>query len=62
MISINSAVGSVAAAEVIHNALKEASNNFNAPIYTFAEDFALGPAYYLLSIGNRVHASKIYSL
>lgn len=55
-VSINSSHGSIAQAELIVKKLKSASDKFDCPIYTFAQDTALGPGYYILSAGNKVFA------
>ena len=56
--SVNSAGGSQVHADLIYNQLKKASDRFDAPVYTFAEDFAVGPGYYILSAGNKVFADN----
>jgi protease-4 len=38
------------------NYLRSFSEKHSCPIYTFAEDIALGPGYYILSAGNKVFA------
>lgn len=45
-------------ADLIYSQLKKASDRFDAPVYTFAEDFAVGPGYYVLSAGNKVFADN----
>jgi len=55
-ISINTYQGSYTQAELLVNYLHAFSEKHSCPIYTFAEDIALGPGYYILSSGNKVFA------
>lgn len=45
-------------ADLIYSHLKKASDRFDVPVYTFAEDFAIGPGYYVLTAGNKVFADN----
>lgn len=31
---------------------------YNLPLYTFAEDYALSSAFYLLSIGDKIYCNR----
>ncbi|CAG9329757.1 unnamed protein product [Blepharisma stoltei] len=55
-VSINTAHGSFGQAQQIVHMLKAASDKFDCPIYTFAQDIAAGPGYYILASGNKVFA------
>ena len=43
-------------ADIISNILKDAGTKLDVPVYTFAEDLAVGPGYYVLCTGNKVFA------
>ncbi|OMJ74685.1 hypothetical protein SteCoe_26326 [Stentor coeruleus] len=53
-ISVNTNQGTYGQAEEIVKTIKEYSSKFNCPVYTFAEDIAAGPGYYILASGNKV--------
>mmetsp|Transcript_22823 Transcript_22823/g.3748 ORF Transcript_22823/g.3748 Transcript_22823/m.3748 type:complete len:116 (-) Transcript_22823:385-732(-) len=55
-ISVNSSNGSLVHAELICKLLKNFQKRHDVALYTFAEDMALGPGYYILSTGNKVFA------
>lgn len=57
-VSINSSQGNYVQAEMIVKRLEENAKKFDCPIYTFAEDIATGPGYFILASGNRVFADN----
>ncbi|OMJ79212.1 hypothetical protein SteCoe_20813 [Stentor coeruleus] len=57
-VSINTSQGSYGQAEELSKAIHSFAHKFDCPVYTFAEDIAAGPGYYLLASGNRVFADS----
>lgn len=55
-ISINTNQGSYTEAELLSNSLQSFSEKYSCPIYTFAEDIAAGPGYFILSTGHKAFA------
>jgi len=55
-VQINSHSGTFGQVQSIVSLLDRTSRELDCPIYTFAEDFAVGPAYYVLCAGNKVFA------
>ncbi|CAG9330541.1 unnamed protein product [Blepharisma stoltei] len=55
-VSVNSCRGSFVQAEIISDTFKKFSLSKECPFYTFAEDYALGPGYCLLSSGHQAFA------
>jgi ClpP class serine protease len=55
-VSVNSSSGSYVQAEIITQLLKDAGSKLDVPVYTFAEDMAVGAGYYVLCTGNKVFA------
>jgi ClpP class serine protease len=53
-VSVNSAYGSYVQADLIYQTLHSAAENLDVPVYTFAEDVAVGPGYYILTAGHKV--------
>lgn len=53
------AVGSVTHAQILVEAFQQAATNLSAPLYTFVEDYALGPGFQLASAGTKVFASIV---
>mmetsp|Transcript_56124 Transcript_56124/g.64400 ORF Transcript_56124/g.64400 Transcript_56124/m.64400 type:complete len:361 (+) Transcript_56124:29-1111(+) len=60
-VSINAPYGSITQTKKLSDAFLQTSSDLEAPLYTFAEDFALECGYYLLSSGHKIYANP-YSL
>jgi ClpP class serine protease len=56
-LSINSVEGSIVSTESIIESLKSKSKSLQIPFYTFAQTYALGPAFILLSSGDKSFAN-----
>jgi len=57
-VSINSEGGSITQAKNINSIVQKFSRETSAPVFTFAEDFSLGPANIILTAGNKCFASQ----
>jgi ClpP class serine protease len=57
-VSINTWQGSYVQAEEMVKSLQNYSQKFSCPVYTFAEDAAIGPGYVLLTAGHKVFADN----
>lgn len=55
---MNTAHGTYSQAEEIIKLLHRFSDKYSCPVFTFAEDVAVGPGYLLLSAGHKVHADN----
>jgi signal peptide peptidase SppA len=55
---INSPGGSPVQSELIHNKIRQLSEDKNVPVYTFAEDVAASGGYWILSSGDEIYASR----
>ena len=55
---MNTAHGTYSQAEEIIKSLHRFSDKYSCPVFTFAEDVAVGPGYLLLSAGHKVHADN----
>jgi ClpP class serine protease len=57
-VSVNTSEGTYSQAEEIIKSLRRFSEKYSCPVYTFAEDVAVGPGYLLLSAGHKVFADN----
>ncbi|CAD8154933.1 unnamed protein product [Paramecium pentaurelia] len=55
---INSTGGSLAHAHIIQRKFDLVRKRYNIPLYTFAEDYALSGAFYLLCMGDKIFCNK----
>lgn len=55
-VSVNSSRGSIVQANIISDLFKNTAGKLNCSFYTFAEDLAVGPGYYILSSGHQAYA------
>ncbi|CAD8089383.1 unnamed protein product [Paramecium sonneborni] len=55
---INSTGGSLAHAHIIQRKFDLVRKKYNLPLYTFAEDYALSGAFYLLCMGDKIFCNK----
>ncbi|CAD8165161.1 unnamed protein product [Paramecium octaurelia] len=55
---INSTGGSLAHAHIIQRKFDLVRKKHNIPLYTFAEDYALSGAFYLLCMGDKIFCNK----
>lgn len=55
-VSINSASGCATQARLLRDRLRRAEEDWQCPVYCFAEDFAIGPGYLLLTAGRKVYS------
>ncbi|OMJ92927.1 hypothetical protein SteCoe_4271 [Stentor coeruleus] len=53
-LSIDSVYGSAIQSEIIADGIRKKAKEFKCPLFTFAENFAIGSGYLLLSSGDRV--------
>ena len=60
-VSVNCSRGSLVQADVIASMLRNAAAKYKVPLYTFAEDIAMGPGYWVLAAGHKCFADE-YSI
>ena len=57
-VSVNSSSGCLTQARLIRDQLLSIEERWQCPVYTFAEDIAVGPGYLVLTAGKRIFADN----
>lgn len=61
LVSVNCSRGSLVQADIIASSLRLTAEKYKVPLYTFAEDMAIGPGYWVLAAGHKVFVDE-YSM